>query len=456
ATNDAAAEAASSGAPAGGGACPADPSLPAEPKIPPACTTLQATQALSGKVLPSEASPDTQRIQSALNACGPGKAVKLTSSGANNAFLSGSLTLPSGVTLWVDAGTTLYASRSPSLLTGPLISVGGSGSGIVGDGVIDGQGGEAMIGGTQSWWEWSFSLRPSGSAPIPALIETSSGSSGFTMYRITIHNAPKFHVKLSGTGFMVWGVTLLTPSAVTNSQGKPLDPFHARNTDGIDPGASGSAKNGYIVCSKISVGDDEIAIKGGSSVDHLTIAHNHFGSGHGMSIGSETNGGVSNINVYDLSIDGSLRPTGGSPPIDVNGLRIKSDSSRGGLVQGITYRDVCVRDVDNPIVLNPHYSSATGSSIPHYSNITIQNFHSMSASVPQLVTLDGFDTSNITTVTLDNVIVDNTMSVVAMNASVTLGPGNVNFTPSGTNVVVTKNITGTAAPVDCSAKWVTF
>ena len=33
--------------------------------------------------------------------------------GANDAFLTGPLTIPSGVTLLVDAGVTLYASRNP-------------------------------------------------------------------------------------------------------------------------------------------------------------------------------------------------------------------------------------------------------------------------------------------------------------------------------------------------------
>jgi len=44
--------------------------------------------------------------------CAAGQAVKLTSSGANNAFIAGPL---KGVTLWVDAGPTLYASRATSL-----------------------------------------------------------------------------------------------------------------------------------------------------------------------------------------------------------------------------------------------------------------------------------------------------------------------------------------------------
>src|SRR5204862_6611556 len=109
------------------------------------------------------------------------------------------------------------------------------------------------------------------------------------------------------TGSRLWGGTVLAPGA-------------SPNTDGIDPSR---AKNGVIAYTKISTGDDNIAVKGGGPlpVDGLLVAHNHFGKGHGMSIGSETNGGVRNVSVCDLSLDGTD-----------NGLRIKSDSSRGGLV----------------------------------------------------------------------------------------------------------------------------
>ena len=33
----------------------------------------------------------------------------------------------------------------------------------------------------------------------------------------------------------------------------------------------------------------------------MTIAHNHFYAGHGMSIGSGTDGGVSDVRVSDLT-----------------------------------------------------------------------------------------------------------------------------------------------------------
>jgi polygalacturonase len=450
------------GAPAAGGsgtagesgACGAgDSNLPAEPAIPTACTTLQATQNVSAGGVPSETSLDTSAIQKALGTCASGQAVKLTTSATNNAFITGPLTIPSGVTLWVDTGTTLYATRDTKIWgsASELISVTGTKSGIVGDGVIDGQGGEPNLGSTQSWWDQN-----AGSAGnSPALIAV-RGATNFTLYRITLHNSPKFHVKLGAAGFVVWGVTVKAPTKATNSVGTSLSYSSAHNTDGIDPGEA--ASNGYIVCSKISTGDDHIAIKGSSSsgVQNLVIAHNHFGAGHGMSIGSEFTGGVSGINVYDLSIDGlNMGTSGGSS----NGIRIKSDSSRGGLVDNITYSDVCVRNLSNPILLTPKYSALTGSYIPQYTNIKIQNFHGIGGgtNTPQ-VTLDGYDASHLNGITLDNVVIDDIASgnVVSSYTNVTLGPGAVNFTPAGTNVKVTNSVSGSSTANPCTNKWVTF
>ena len=437
------------------GTCGAgDSNLPAEPTLPASvCTTLSATKAVAANGVPAESNADTSAIQTALNGCGAGKAVKLVASGSNNAFLTGPIRVPSGVTLWVDKGATLFGTRDPGVYgsASALITVTGTGSGIVGDGVIDGQGGEPNVGSSQSWWDQNAGS----SGNSPALIQV-SGASQFTLYRIRLQNSPKFHVKLSASGFVVWGVAIKTPSKSTNSAGTALTYSNAHNTDGIDPGEA--ASNGTIACSTISVGDDQIAIKGSSStgVTNLTIAHNHFGAGHGMSIGSEFTGGVSGVKVYDLSIDNMGTGTSGGSS---NGIRIKSDSSRGGLVNNVSYTDVCMRNVSNAILLTPFYSTATGSAIPQFTNITMKDVHVVSggSNAPK-VTLDGYDSSHLNSVTLDNVVVDGVSSsnVSASYTKVTLGPGNVNFTPSGTGVTVTNSISGTSTPNPCTGKWVTF
>jgi hypothetical protein len=431
------------------GTCAGDTTLPPEPMIPPPCASLQASQVVAAGGVPSESTLDTPRIQSALNACPSGRAVQLTTSGANNAFATGPLTIPSGVTLWVDKGTTLYGTRNPSVYgtATALITAKGANQAVVGDGVIDGQGGEPLIGKGGSFWDQN-----GGGGSSPTLVRV-AGASNFTMYRITLHNAPMMHVKLGAAGFVVWGITIKTPSKAANSAGKVLTPTSAHNTDGIDPGQA--ASYGYIVCSKISDGDDQIAIKGGSGVKNLTIAHNHLMAGHGLSIGSETNGGVSGINVYDLTIDGTGSGLAGGSS---NGIRIKSDPSVGGLVTNVTYADVCVREVANPIIVESQYGSAAGSSIPQYTGITIRNFHALSsASVIPTVTVHGADPSHAAGVTLDNVIIDGSMNPpVATYANLALGPGYVNFTPAGTGVTVANNIAGKSAPNPCDGRWIAF
>jgi hypothetical protein len=133
--------------------------------------------------------------------------------------------------------------------------------------------------------------------------------------------------------------------------------------------------------------------------------------------------------------------------------------SRGGLVQNIFYGDVCTRALTNPILITPKYSaSATGTEIPQFTGITIQNFRSVSTSTAPKLTFLGYDATHLLGLTLDNVVVDDISSanMTASYASITLGPGAVNFTPSGTSVTVSDKQSGTSTPNDCANKWVTF
>ncbi|HWZ91525.1 MAG TPA: glycosyl hydrolase family 28 protein [Polyangiaceae bacterium] len=441
-----------------------------EPQFPTdICATLPATRFASDLSPPSEDNQDTVAIQDALTQC-HGRAVKLVANGTNNAFIASHLTVDS-TTLWIDAGVTLYASRNADLYqkTGScgvlgvndssactdFITMQGAGPAIMGDGVIDGQGGEPLVGHDYSWWQMSYALRETdGSIGNPTLINTVSKTTGLVLYRITLHNSPKFHVKLTSTlpagvncdrrgqGFTVWGVTVLTPSKWTNSQGLVLTPGFARNTDGIDPGTTSIATCGLMACNTISTGDDHIAIKGGHWVSDLTIAHNHFGSGHGMSVGSETYGsyldpvtmvqhfGVENVDIYDLTVDADSRPVGAeAQAADFNGIRIKSDESRGGNVKNISYRDVCMRDMTNSILISTAYNPLfAGTYFPQFSELSFHDIHHVSClGLRQpVMTLNGFNSVlPAGPITLDNVFVDNfgAQTVSGQFSNVILGPG---------------------------------
>ncbi len=465
-----------------------DPNLPPEPTLPTdVCQTLTAD-----KSTPDESKLDTERVQAALNAC-KGRAVKLTSSGKNNVFLTGHLSVAS-VTLWIDAGTTLYASRNAELYqkTGSCgvlgvndsgacndyITVSGTSPGIVGDGVIDGQGtSRSSVTTTPGGRCRAPSARSTGASVTPRSSawprrppgSCSTGSRSTTRRSSTSSSprARRMERARPRRRLHRLGVTILTPSRWKNSQGLVLTPHSARNTDGIDPGATDIATCGVIACSTISTSDDQIAIKGGHWVSDLVIAHNHFGTGHGMSIGSETYGsytspdgvlhrGVENVTVYDLTIDGDSRAVGfDSSAADSNGIRIKSDSSRGGLVNNITFRDVCMRDMANAILVSTAYNPLfAGTLYPEFKTLNFQNIHHVSCMALQqpVVTIEGFNADLIAgPITLDNVVVDNigANGTAAEFADIRLGPGDVNFMPTGRGVQLTNNISGGSTPRAC-------
>ena len=390
-----------------------DPNLPPEPTLPSGdevCEILKATRSNADETVDSEL--DTARIQAALDAC-TGRAVKLEADGDDYVFLTAHLELDS-VVLWIDEDVWLVGSRNAELyqetgncghmgLTDPgacldLLQVRGTNPGIVGRGHIDGQAGEPLIGKDYSWWELSAALRPiNGSIGNPQMINLERNTSGFVLYGVTLHDAAKFHVKITsnpadgvcdepGEGYIVWGVTILTPRKLYNSIGTLMTPHDARNSDGIDPGTTDTATCGVIACNTISTGDDQIAIKGGHLVKDLIIAHNHFGTGHGMSIGSETYGeiitnegetirGIQDVWVYDLTIDADSRSVGhDATPADFNGIRIKSDVSRGGFVGNIRYEDVCMRDMNHPLLISNAYNPLyAGDLFPEFGQVDLKD-----------------------------------------------------------------------------------
>ncbi len=428
-----------------------------EPSIPPACATLKSEIGRAGLSLTyeDESKPDTKRIQAALDQCSPGQSVVLKRSSSRlDAFLTGPLDLRKGVTLVVDANTFLFASRNArdyDLTPGVCGTISKSGrgcralinaanvpdAGVMGDGVIDGRGGETILGQNApakpvSWWNLADEARAGGSQNAPRLMVI-RGCNNFTLYRITLMNSPNFHVGYNdGDGFTVWGVKLWSPE-------------RARNTDGIDPGNS---TNVTITHSYFHTGDDQIAIKAGRGkpTTHMSITHNHFYTGHGMSIGSETDGGASAIRVSDLTIDGAD-----------NGLRIKSNSTRGGLVHDVVYDDVCIRNTANPIFMDTNYSAhasdATGH-IPMFNDIVIRN---VTVQGGGKVTLEGLDATHRLGLQFDNVSFAEpaAIKVSAKYADIKAGPGPFVLKVEGDGVTLS-GTSDQAKPNACSGKFVPF
>ncbi len=350
-----------------------------EPAFPATCTALAATQSIANGEPTSETSLDTSRIQSALTACASGKAVELTLGGTNNvynAFVIAPTSIPAGVTLIVDGGVTVFGSRNPAdyqvsggetcgtvgtLGNGcnPLLSINGnsasSGAGIMGYGIINGRGGDNLLvnGVTQTytWWNLATQANTGSNAQNNPILLYAKNASNLTLYKITLLNSPMFHVKFqSGTGFTVWGTKIVTP-------------YSSRNTDGID--LDDSVSNVTINNAYISDGDDDIApgATSGHPVANVTIENTHTYSGHGISIGSYTAGGISNVYVNNINMSGNLSDTNSA------GLKIKSSQDRGGVVNNVSYNNICIQNIRYPLQFNPFYNTNTGTSYPSYTNI---------------------------------------------------------------------------------------
>lgn len=197
---------------------------------------------------------------------------------------------------------------------------------LTGPGIIDGAG--------QHWWDWSeraaravAKTQPGRVVyPRPHLVVIEN-CQRLLVADLTLRNSSKFH---------------LVPKRVddlTIERVKVRAPFNAPNTDAIDPGPGSRF---WIHDCDIDTGDDDIVIKSGGR--DILIENNTIRHGHGISIGSETTVGVSNMLVRNCTLEGTD-----------NGIRIKSMRGAGGLVENIRYTNIRMKGVANPIVLQLDY-----------------------------------------------------------------------------------------------------
>lgn len=336
-----------------------------------------------------------------------------------------------------------------------------------------------------------------------------------TLYRITMNNSANFHFVPAGIdGLTVWGVKLQTPTLAAYANpagnrnplytGEVFNKDNVKNTDAFDPAsakaptnvklttgskttsASAMAFDGYLknvvfAYNYVSTGDDNIVLKGSQNpspagsgllgIDGdrdvrsdrkwgIIIAHNHIYWGHGISIGSETNGGVTNVHVYDNSFDGPEEA-----------LRIKTDYARGGEVSNIHYENICIRDAENALLFTPYYSTkalpADGPRIPNFHDIEIKNVVIQGKSQVKLQGLEantgGLDVpAHPLVMSLKNVVAEspNDIDVISSDAELSLSGVNLPILPSSeARVVVIGAATRAVEPsrvVDCSRAFVDF
>ena len=259
---------------------------------------------------------------------------------------------------------------------------------ITGSGTIDGQG--------QAWWD-AFAADSSVARPQ----EVSLGKvTRVQVSGIKLTNSPEEHIWVKGdTDVTITGITISTLAVSGKSPPK--------NTDGVDVTATGM----FFCNNDVADGDDNIAMGG----TNLYIGYSTFGVGHGCSIGSITENGVSHVTVDHLTMNGTTA-----------GIRMKSARDRGGTVTDLTYSNITMTNVPTPVYITSYYPTlptdpttdtamAVTATTPYWENITITNLTATGATTAGI--LWGLPEAKISNVTFDNVKISATSGMEIFHAS---------------------------------------
>jgi polygalacturonase len=179
---------------------------------------------------------------------------------------------------------------------------------------------------------------------------------------VTIRNAP----------FWVMHPTLCTNVTV---RGVTVN-SHGPNNDGCDPE---SCRGVLIEDCIFDTGDDCIALKAGRNADgrrvnvpveDVVIRRCRMAAGHGgITIGSEMSGGARNVFAENCRLD--------SPDLE-RGLRLKTNSARGGFIENVFVRDIEIGTVQlAPIEIDLRYGPPeSGAFKPVVRNIQVERMRS--------------------------------------------------------------------------------
>jgi polygalacturonase len=169
------------------------------------------------------------------------------------------------------------------------------------------------------------------------------------------------------------------------------------SSDGIDIDSSRKVRVRNV---DIDVNDDCISIKSGKDEDGLRvnrpaediiIENSRFHYGHGgVAMGSETSGGIRNVTTRNCVSDaGNWAP-----------IRFKTQPSRGGVVENITYRDMQLKDTRQAFEFNLEWRMAPpiappAKVLPIVRNVTIRNITGTVKSVGMMHGLTGSPILNV-------------------------------------------------------------
>ncbi len=363
---------------------------------------------------------------------------------ATGAYLCGPITLKNSINLQIDSGATLKmlpygqwpgGTSPPDFITGSSLHD----IEISGSGTIDGQ------ATTSGWWQ-----TPTLSTSARPYMMTLSTCQRVLIQDVTLINPPKMHISIKGKGgnITIQGITINTPGT-------------SPNTDGIDLVGT----NCLIQNCSISDGDDNVALgtsSAGTPSWLTTITNCTFGTGHGVSIGSNTAGGVSNLMVINCTFNGTDY-----------GIRMKSDdntsggSGEGGVAENLFYYNLGMTNlVHGAIVIYSYYSeygtpsgitpliastqTVDMTTVPVWSNIVISNVTATVASGGIAGIIWGRIELPVTNIVLSHVSITapktldiyNAYGVQFVDSQVVVPSGNKTLTIFNTGLVLTNDTAG--------------
>jgi len=310
-------------------------------------------------------------------------------------YLTGPIRLRSHVDLHIDAGATLRFSQDPSryplTLTrwegvelmnyAPMIYAADCEDvAITGEGTLDGQADETH------WWNWKAEKEPKlQNDDRNALFKQNDDGVPVAqrVFGAGHFLRPTFIEPFRCRNVLIEGVTIrntpfwaLHPTLSTNVTIRRVTVIsHGPNNDGCDPE---SCRDVLIEDCIFDTGDDCIALKSGRNADgrrinmpieNVVIRGCRMNNGHGgITVGSEISGGARNIFAEKNRLD--------SPELE-RGLRVKTNSARGGVVENIFARDIEIGNVKlAPIEIDLRYMSESGDFPPTVRNIVVERMHS--------------------------------------------------------------------------------
>lgn len=280
---------------------------------------------------------------------------------------------------------------------------------ITGEGILDGQANRT------TWWPWKgganwklegYPTQDAARAQLQKDMEANVPVAQ-RIYAEGAYFRPPFIQPYECENVLIEGVTVtaapfwqLNPVLCTNVtvRGVTMESL-GPNSDGCDPE---SCKNVVIENCFFNTGDDCIAIKSGRNQDgrrinrpseNIVIRNCKMQNGHGgVVIGSEMSGGVRNVFVEDCEMS--------SPELE-RGLRIKTNSVRGGLVENFYVRRVQIGHVQTAIVIDFDYEEGdAGQFTPRVRNIDVRQLECEQAK--QIFQVRGYERSPIANLHLEN------------------------------------------------------